>query len=265
MSEPNANPPPKPPIIPPVITAPPPLGELPAERKPIDGLFAAIEAILREPRRVMFQLTQPGASRVILSLLVSAIGCAMVYGVVVGTFSGGVQLWAAPLKIAAGLLLSAAICLPSLYIFACLSGSRARLADVCGLVAGLLALATLLLLGFAPVAWVFSESTESAAGMGTIHLGFWFIASYFGLRFLHVGFKQLDARASGGLKAWVVVFMLVTLQMTTALRPIVGTEPTLLPTEKKFFLSHWFNCMVGTPKAKTKTIPYVRVPSRFSS
>jgi len=265
MSEPNANPPPQPPIIPPVVTTPPVIGEPPAEHKPISGLFAAIEAILREPRRVMFQLTQPGAGRLAAALLVSAIGCALVYGVVVGTFSGGEQLWAAPLKIMAGLLASAAICLPSLYIFACLSGSRARLADVCGLLTGVLALATMLLLGFAPVAWVFSESTESAVGMGTIHLGFWFIASYFGLRFLHAGFKQLDARASGGLKAWVVVFILVTLQMTTALRPIVGTGATLLPTEKKFFLSHWFDCMVGTPKAKTKTIPHVRVPSRFSS
>jgi hypothetical protein len=29
------------------------------------------------------------------------------------------------------------------------------------------------------------------------------------------------------------------LQMTTALRPIVGRAETPLPTEKKFFLSHW--------------------------
>ncbi|MBI5818987.1 MAG: hypothetical protein HZA88_08355 [Verrucomicrobia bacterium] len=255
MSEPNSNPPPQSPTIPPSVTSPPPLGAPLAERKPIVGLFAAIEAILREPQRVMSQMTQPGGARLAAMLLVSVIGCALVYGFVVGTFSGGVQLWAAPLKIVVGLLLSAAICLPSLYIFACLSGSRARLADVCGLVTGLLALAAMLLLGFAPVAWVFSESTESVAGMGTIHLGFWLIASYFGLRFLHTGFKQLDARASGGLKAWVVVFMLVTLQMTTALRPIVGTEPTLLPTEKKFFLSHWFSCMVNTPQAKTGNNP----------
>jgi hypothetical protein len=227
--------------------APPPLGELPGEREPIRGLVGAVEAILREPRRVMFQLGRPGAGRVTTALLASAIACALVFGVVVGTFSGGVQLWAAPAKIAAGLLLSAAICLPSLYIFACLSGSRARLADVCGLVAGLLALASLLLVGFAPVAWVFSQSTESEAAMGVLHLAFWFIASYFGLRFLDAGFAQLDARASGGLKAWMVVFMLVALQMTTALRPIVGSAPTLLPAEKKFFLSHWVDCMGGQP------------------
>jgi hypothetical protein len=264
MSEPNSNPPPKPPVIS-SPAAPAALGELAAERVPITGPVTAVEAVLREPRRVVFQLTQPGARRVSASLLLAAIGCAAVYGLVVGTFSGGDQLWAAPLKIVVGLLLSATICLPSLYVFACLSGSRARLADLCGLVAGMLALAALLLSGFAPVAWVFSESTESVAGIGTIHLGFWLVAGYFGLRFLHAGFKWLDARGTGGLAAWVVVFMLVTLQMTAALRPIVGTAPTFLPTEKKFFLSHWFDCATGAVKEKSKTMPRVKVPARFSS
>jgi hypothetical protein len=31
--------------------------------------------------------------------------------------------------------------------------------------------------------------------------------------------------------------------MTTALRPIVGTADTLLPEEKKFFASHWVECL----------------------
>ena len=253
MSESNSNPMPKPPIMTPAVASPPPLGELPAEREPIRGFAAAVEAILREPRRVMFQLGQPGAGRVMAALLASAIGCALVFGVVVGTFSGGVQLWAAPVKIATGLLLSAAICLPSLYIFACLGGSRARLLDVCGLVVGLLALVTMLLVGFAPVAWVFSQSTESEVAMGIMHLAFWFIASYFGLRFLNAGFAQLNARAGGGLKMWMVVFMFVALQMTTALRPIIGTAPTLLPAEKKFFLSHWIDCMGGQPHTASTT------------
>jgi hypothetical protein len=253
MSEPNYNATPKPPIMPPTGAAHRPLGEFPAEREPIRGLVAAFEAILREPRRVMFQLSQPGAGSVIAALLLSAIGCALVYGVVVGTFSGGVQFWAAPVKIAVGLLLSAMICLPSLYIFACLSGSRARLVDVCGLVAGLLALTTMLLVGFAPVAWVFSQSTESEAAMGAMHFGFWFVASYFGMRFMNTGFVQLDARGRGGLKTWLVVFMLVALQVTTALRPIVGTAPTLLSSEKKFFLGHWMDCMEGQPRPAPTT------------
>src|SRR6185503_1531455 len=143
-----------------------------------------------------------------------------IYGVVVGTFSGGPQLWEAPIKITAGLLISALICLPSLYIFSCLGGSQARLGGVFGLVAGLLSLMTVLLIGFAPVAWVFSQSTDSVPAMGALHLVFWLISTYFGLRFLHNGFAHLSAQRSGGLQVWMIIFLLVALQMTTALRPI---------------------------------------------
>ena len=94
-----------------------------------------------------------------------------------------------PVKIAGGLLISALICLPSLYIFTCLSGSQARLAEMFGLVGGLLMLMTILLIGFAPVAWLFSQSTDSVAWMGALHLVFWFIATFFGLRFLKRVFR----------------------------------------------------------------------------
>jgi hypothetical protein len=157
-----------------------------------------------------------------------------------------VQWWAAPVKVSAGLLISALICLPSLYIFACLSGSQARLAEVFGLVAGLLMLMTILLIGFAPVAWLFSQSTESVAWMGALHLVFWGVATLFGLRFIEAGFSQ--ARSNAGFNTWVIIFVLVVVQMTTALRPIVGTADTLLPKEKKSFLSHWSECLKSSSK-----------------
>ena len=144
----------------------------PSEQAHIDGLVGAVEAILREPRRVLYHLSQPNAVPLIGGLLILAIACSLIYGLIVGTFSGGDQLWAAPVKVTAGLLISALICLPSLYIFSCLGGSHARLVEVFGLVAGLLTLLTVLLIGFAPVAWIFSQSTESVVAMGALHLTF---------------------------------------------------------------------------------------------
>jgi hypothetical protein len=191
----------------------------------------------------MYQLRQPGSGRLSTTLVLIAAGCSLIYGIVVGTFSGGEQLWAAPAKLAVGLLLSALICLPSLYIFSCLGGSPARLAEVAGIVTGTLALTTVLLIGFAPVAWVFSQSTESVAAMGALHLVFGAIAAYFGLRFMNTAYGHLGAKSSGGLKAWMLIFILVVLQMTTALRPIVGKAETFLPTEKRFFVTHWVQCL----------------------
>lgn len=153
MNDNNPVPPRIPPqILPGVAGEPRPLGEDPSDRAPVTSVVAAIDAILRHPRRVMFQLQQPEAGKLIAVMLFVSIVSSLIYGVVVGTFSGGQQLWIAPAKIAIGLMISSLICLPSLYIFTCLSGSQARLAEVCGLLAGMLMTMTILLIGFAPVA-----------------------------------------------------------------------------------------------------------------
>ena len=234
---------PVPPPIPSAYPAATPLGEHPDDRVPIAGPVSAVEAMLRQPRRMLFQLRQPGAPGIIAGLIFVSALCAIIYGVVVGTFSGGAQLWIAPAKIAGGMLVCAVICLPSLYIFSCLSGSQARLIEVVGLVVGLLVLTTILLIGFAPVAWVFSQSTSSLAAMGALHLAFWLVATFFGWRFLRNGFVHLSAQSSGALYVWMFIFVIVCAQMTTALRPIIGTSDTFLPTAKKFFIAHWIDSM----------------------
>ncbi|HVV74196.1 MAG TPA: hypothetical protein VHI52_22355, partial [Verrucomicrobiae bacterium] len=150
-----------------------PLGELPEDRDPITSVMATVESVLRQPRRLFFQLRQPGGLKIAIWMAAVAVLCSLIYGAVVGSFSMGNQLWAAPVKIAAGLLFSALICLPSLYIFSCLSGSQARLGEIIGLLAGLLLLMTLLLVGFAPVAWLFSQSTQYVQWMGALHIFFW--------------------------------------------------------------------------------------------
>ena len=242
-SQPPQIPPPLPPQIPPAPGAARVLGDDPAERVPINNVFGVVEAVLRQPRRLMFQLRQPGAGRLIGGMLFASVVCGLIYGLIIGSFSGHEQWWAAPLKFTGGLLISALICLPSLYIFAGLSGSTARLGEIFGLVAGLLLLMTVLLIGFAPVAWLFSQSTDSLLWMGFLYLLFWFVATAFGLRFLDAGFRQTNARSGAGLKTWTVIFVLVALQMSTALRPLLGRADTLMPTEKKFFLAHWGACL----------------------
>lgn len=217
---------------------------------PVQGFAAAVESMLRQPGRILQQLSSPQARALIFALTGIALGAALIYGLVMGTFAGGAQLWAAPLKFTAGLLLSALICLPSLYIFSCLGGSAARLHEVAGLLAGLLALVTILLIGFAPVAWVFSQSTESVVAMGVLHLVFFLISMGFGIRFLIQGFTRMAGRSADVLKLWVMVFLLVALQMSTALRPLVGTANTFLPGEKKFFLKHWTDTIQASGSSK---------------
>ena len=222
---------------------PPPLN--PPAPEPLGGAFSVLEALLREPNRVWHSLRGDDAGRVIAVLIFATAVCAALYGVVIGSFSKGTQLWAAPLKVTLGLFFSVIICLPSLYIFASLGGARTRLIEAIGLTAGLLTQNTLLLVGFAPVAWIFSESTDSVAWMGAMHLAFWFVSCAFGFRFFLSGFEQLNARHLGGIRVWLALFIVVVLQMSTALRPLVGKSDDFLPNEKRFFLKHWLEQVDG--------------------
>jgi hypothetical protein len=135
--------------------------------------------------------------------------------------------------------------LPSLYIFSSLGGSDLRLGAVAGALAAAVCLSALLLIGFAPVAWIFSQSTDSVAFMGTLHLLFWLIGLSFGLRLIGGMNRLRDEGGRGHLRTWSLIFIFVCLQMTTTLRPVVGRSDHFLPGEKKFFLIHWADSLGG--------------------
>jgi hypothetical protein len=194
------------------------------------------ETLLRRPHALIARLGGPGVTpKFVAMALVSFV----FFGVVLGCFAKHEQLWAAPAKLAAGLIVSALICFPSLYIFSTLAGARVNLSQLASALAGALALAGLLLLGFAPAVWIFAESTDSFGFMGFLGLGAWVIALLFALRFLKTLIFATGGSQLGPVVVWSVVFLLVTLQMTTSLRPILGRSDVLLTQDKKFFLQHW--------------------------
>lgn len=219
-------------------TSVPPL-PTPPSLPPGAGVGEILDTLLKRPVALIHSLCSPEPSRAWLLLAVVAVAAFALYGLLVGSFSGGPQFLAAAVKVSAGALLSALICLPSLYIFACLSGAEISLRGLAGVLFAMLTLTGLLLLGFAPVAWVFSQSTDSVNFIGALHLVFWFIGLSFGLRLLGYLSKALGVTDRVHLKVWTVIFVLVSLQMTTALRPIIGTSDHWLPGEKKFFVSYW--------------------------
>lgn len=206
--------------------------------KPV-GLLSAAGALLRVPGRIVFEMRNGNGGPLAASFLGIAAACFLAYGLTVGMFSFGDQLWAAPLKITGGIALCALLCFPSLVVFSLLSGSEVTLGEISVLLAGAIALAGLLLVGFVPVSWVFSQSTESVAFMGAMHMLFWVIALYYGIRFLGAATGFLNGGRGRHLAVWSAIFVLVSLQMMTTLRPIVGTGNRFLQSEKKFFLTHW--------------------------
>jgi hypothetical protein len=213
---------------------------------------AILENLLKHPGRIIYQLYQTRAAALAGWMLVFGIIGVAIYGVVVGAQSGGAQLWMAPAKLGLGILLAILICLPSLYIFTCLGGIDAPLWSICGALFAAVCLSAILLVGFAPVAWIFSQSTDSVVFMGTLHLLFWIIGIRFGLRLIDATGRFLGATSKGNLRIWSIIFILVCFQMTTTLRPIIAPSKTFLPTEKKFFLAHWLDSIASSRQEEVR-------------
>jgi len=256
------------------VSQPPPLDPGLPENPDLKSLF---EALLRRPHALLPRLGSPGVTRLFAGM---AVGSFVLFGLVLGCFAKHEQLWAAPLKITAGLLIAAVICFPSLYTLPPRTGARVNLAHWGSALPGALALACLLLLGFAPAVWIFAESTDSFGFMGVLAIGSWLIALLFALRFLKTVVFSSGGTQYGPLVVWSIVFLLVSLQMTTSLRPILGRSPDLLTQEKKFFLQHWGENIDqslnsrettppdattrGTTPAESGTVPTPPPPSRDS-
>ena len=222
-------------------------------------LKCLFESLLRRPQALIARLFIPD-HRATGRFVMICLAAVLLFGIVLGCFAKHEQLWAAPLKIICGLAFASVICFPSLYIFATLAGARISLQQLAACLGGSLALAGLLLLGFAPAVWIFAESTDSLGFMGTLAIGSWVIALVFALKFLKASVVHGGGTQNAPFTVWSIVFLLVTLQMTTSLRPILGRSPDFLTQEKKFFIQHWFESVGETLTPENKKTAAVPAP-----
>ncbi|CAK8718318.1 Yip1 domain protein [Candidatus Electrothrix gigas] len=202
-----------------------------------------VDALLKSPQTLYNHVRNNDLHRHVVQFLLIFSVCVLCYGCIVGSFSGQMQWIAAPLKIFLGTCLAVLLCFPSLYILSALSGTDLRPAQLASLLCGSLALIGILLIGFAPVTFVFTFSIKALPFMGSIHLLVWGISLYFGLRWLSQGLTALGSGNQKMIKIWAIILLVTLLQMSTTLRPILGTSDQLFTAEKKFFLVHWVESM----------------------
>ena len=218
----------------------------PGERMETAGPVAMV---LKAPRRFA-QLVEENRFDVRSSILLlcTAAGFHAIYGLAMGVFSGGDALWNATLKAPLILLATLLFCAPSLYVLLGLSGSSISVRQTLALLSGLACLSSLLMLGFAPVAWLFGVSTSSVHFMVVLHVVTWTVGMAYGLRLLARSVP--GGRLAFGLAVWVPLFLLVSAQMFTYFRPVLGPPPpqAFRAAPKKFFFQHFFDTMATKPE-----------------
>ena len=200
------------------------------------NVVTALNAVLKTPDAVINR--QDRRNEQAAALFGGALVCYVAYAIAAGFFQGGETVVLAMLKIPLIILASVVLCLPSLYVFTSLAGAEFSRDTFTTAVAGFCAIAGLILIGLMPVTWLFSVSTISLGFVVWMHMVIWVIALAFARRLL----VRMATPARGAIGLWLVMLFIVSLQMTTYLRPVLWRDSgaPVIELEKKSFFSHLY-------------------------
>ena len=167
------------------------------------------------------------------------------YGAAMGLWGANpIQAFYAAIKVPLLLLVSTAICLPSIYALNAVLGLRD---DFGGVVRGILASQATIgvaLASLSPIIWTAYASTPSYDMAKLANGAMFAVASIAGQTMLAAHYRVLilkDRRHWFGLAAWLSLYVFVAVQMAWVLRPYIGAPG--LPTV--FFRSSaWSNAYV---------------------
>lgn len=208
----------------------------PPEPPPPPGLLGLCRELLQRPDRAFARIHARPVEG--LQCLALAIALLAAYGVAAATYQGGFTFVLAAWKAPAVILGSILVCLPSLWVFSTLAGAEGDLRWLHAFVTGLATLLALVMIGLAPVVWLFSVSSRSLLSVVVVHLLVGMVSILLAGSFL--GASLAHAGSRGALVPWVFLLLLVAMQVTTNLRPILWYREgqPAAAGEKRFFLEH---------------------------
>ena len=200
-----------------------------------------VSALLRNPRRISETIAE--RKQLLRSsglLLAAGLACHAVFGIAIGLFGGWSIAAMDAVKMPLVALCSLLLCFPSLYVFTCVAGSPLSLSQAFVLGCSCLAMVGLILVGLAPVAWLFSVSTANLSFVTLLTFLIWLVAIGFAGRYVNKLSAHPLFERQTGINVWFLILMVVTLQMTTCMRPMLSSsEKGWWTAEKQFFLSHF--------------------------
>ena len=154
------------------------------------------------------------------------------YGAILGLFQPSFQTLFAAAKIPIVVLGTALLCTPTFYVFNSILGSRLSLPQTLGIVLFLAASASLVLVAFAPIAWLFTVSTGGPDFLAGLHVAIFLVAALYGFRSLDVGRRYLNfvdatqvAVNAKVLFLWFLLVLVVALQIAYYFRPLLLPGP----------------------------------------
>jgi hypothetical protein len=190
--------------------------------------FYVIERILRN-RGGFFDEIREGddLGRKTRNMLLGAVLFFAIYGAVLGVSNSLLQALSSAIKLPILYLITLAICLPTLYFFNLLFGSRLTLAQTFALIMTAIAVTAVLTLSFAPIALFFWLTAPNYQFYKLLNVGILAVTGVAGLSFLWQGMRHVQKNEGLGVRSlilwiWIFIYGFVGTQMAWTLRPFFG-------------------------------------------
>ncbi len=134
----------------------------------VQRIIRTIDLLLRKPEGASAALRADGGVTVSDALLV-AVPLAAIYGIGIGIGADIKTALYDGVKLSLILVASAAICLPSFYVFSALAGARFAVVEAARAVSGFILLTSIIWAALAPVTGFFTASVPSGAFLTVLH------------------------------------------------------------------------------------------------
>ncbi|MGB3298428.1 MAG: hypothetical protein WBA76_09175 [Phormidesmis sp.] len=168
----------------------------------------------------------------IASLLVASSFFFSVYGAIIGSYGGGLQIISSAIKLPALYLITLIICIPTLYFFDILFGSKLDFKQYVTMALTSVSVISVLLFSFAPVVLFFLISVKGYNFFLLLNVLIMAITGGVGVRLFYKGMRDMVGGPEAIeqnlrrrlLQGWVLLYALVGSQLGWTLRPFFGAE-----------------------------------------
>lgn len=205
-----------------------------------------LSEMLRDPGgfvRYVCECRQYG--RLISFLILLTLGGFGIFGLVTGFFVDWRVALLDMAKMIGVVVFAFALCLPSLYVFMCISGVALSFSRI--VMVGLVVTAMMgcVMGALAPVVWLFSASTSCVGFFLMLLLFVGSVAVGFGALPIKRAYMSGGGSGCAGLYSWLTILVVVMLQCITLMRPMLSPiGDRAKPQGKQFFIQHFFKSLV---------------------
>ncbi|HEY3501614.1 MAG TPA: hypothetical protein VGN37_02370 [Actinocatenispora sp.] len=156
-----------------------------------------IERILRDRAGIWRQITEERDLRRLSGQMLASSAIALaLYGAVLGASNGWQQAAASAVKLPLLFLVTLVICLPTLYLFNLVFGSRLSIRQAVALVSTAVTVLSMLAVAFAPISLFFLVTAPNYAFYKLLNVAILMLTAFVGLRFLIAGMRAMNIAAN---------------------------------------------------------------------